>query len=262
VFALGEDRVLRVLDAGASREEIEERQDLVRELGTRGAPFLLPEVLEVSEVEGRWFTVERRLPGRPVSDQLAIIEGPERELLVEHHLDAAAALGSLHLGPRGWFGELIGDDAVRASSWRAYLRDRAARSLRASTMTAEVAHVRPALLAEQLPDTAAPSFVHLDAFAGNMLAVGSTITSVIDFGRSCVVGDARLDPLSVAVYLSSREITPTATARDVEVARSWLRSAGLDEWFEPARNWLAAFWSFATDDQSLWSWCRAVLFAH
>jgi len=43
---------------------------------------------------------------------------------------------------------------------------------------------------------------------------------------------------------------------------SWLRSAGLDQWFEPARRWLAAFWSFAVDDPFVLRWCRSVLLEH
>jgi hypothetical protein len=39
-----------------------------------------------------------------------------------------------------------------------------------------------------------------------------------------------------------------------------LRSAGLDEWYEPARRWLAAFWSFAVDDPAVHEWCEMVLF--
>jgi hypothetical protein len=53
----------------------------------------------------------------------------------------------------------------------------------------------------------AKSFVHLDAFAGNMLAEGSVVSAVTDFGVTAEAGDARLDPLTAPVYLSAPEIT-------------------------------------------------------
>jgi hypothetical protein len=94
-----------------------------------------------------------------------------------------------------------------------------------------------------------------------MLTDGRRITAVIDIGSTSVAGDRRLDPLSVAVYLASPEITPVAGSDDVDVARSWLRCAGLDDWFEPARRWLAGYWSFAIDDPVVLRWCRSVLLA-
>jgi aminoglycoside phosphotransferase (APT) family kinase protein len=119
--------------------------------------------------------------------------------------------------------------------------------------------VDPAALAADLPDTGRTAFVHLDAFAGNMLAVDGEISAVLDIGTTSVAGDRRLDPLATAVYLSSPEISGAVTPQDLEVARSWLRAAGLDDWFEPARRWLAAYWSFALDDRPLQQWCHSVL---
>jgi hypothetical protein len=101
--------------------------------------------------------------------------------------------------------------------------------------------------------------VHLDAFAGNMLTDGARITAVLDIGVTSIAGDGRLDPLSAAVYLASPDITPTATPADADVAMSWLRNAGLFEWFEPARRWLAGFWSAAYDDPRVLKFCQGVL---
>jgi aminoglycoside phosphotransferase (APT) family kinase protein len=117
----------------------------------------------------------------------------------------------------------------------------------------------PQELADRLPGPEAPSFVHLDAFTGNVLTDGESITAVIDIGVTSVVGDRRLDPLSAVVYLDSPRITPSATTRDREVALGWLRARGLSEWLEPARRWLGAFWSSAVDDPTVAVWCREVL---
>jgi len=260
VYALDDHRVVRVLHAARDVETIHQRQALVDELASHGAPFELPELIEVGEVDGRHFAVERRLPGRSVMAQLEALDGAERDLLVERHLEATKALGRLHLEPRGWFGDLVAPNPVRAPSWRAYLEQRAAKSLRLSTPAFRA--IDPASLVQSLPEAAAPAFVHLDAFAGNMLARGSTITAVLDIGLTSAVGDARLDPLASAVYLASPQITPVATSRDVDVGMSWLRGAGLAEWFEPARRWLAAFWCSAVDDVRLHQWCRSVLVDH
>jgi aminoglycoside phosphotransferase (APT) family kinase protein len=256
VYALGNDRILRVLHIGGRVQDIGRRRGLVDQLARARPPFALPQVLEVGEYGDRVFAVERRHPGRSVLDALGTA-GEGRGRLVEHYLEAAAALGDLHLDRRPTFGDLIADDPITTSTWRDYLFERAAVNL--SRSTADFRSIDPAALADDLPEAAGPAFVHLDAFAGNMLTDGTAITAVIDIGSSSVAGDRRLDPLSAAVYLAAPEITPAVRSADVDVARSWLRTAGLDEWFDPARRWLAAFWSAAIDDPNVLRWCRGVL---
>ncbi len=261
VFALDDKRVLRVMWEGTEPAVVQARQALVDELAAGGEPLFLPELGDVGEVEGRWYAIERRLPGRPVAEVLATLSGRERDLLVERYMETTATLGDLHLKPRPYWGELIGQHPVRAETWRDYLRLRAVRSLgSAGLLLPEDGPERLASeLAAALPWTEDAAFVHLDAFAGNVLAVGTGVTAVIDIGVTSVAGDRRLDPLSAAVYLAVPQITPTAVPRDIDVAVSWLRAAGLEQWLPAARDWLAAYWSFAVSDRKLHAWCREVL---
>ena len=261
VFALDDERALRVLWEGAEPAVLRARQALVDELAAGGAPFSLPELDKVGEVGGRWYAIERRLRGRPVAEVLATLSGRERDLLVERYMETTAALGDLPLAPRPYWGELIGQSAVRAQTWGAYLRVRAAHSLQAAGpfVPGDGPERLARELAAALPGTEEAAFVHLDAFAGNVLAVGTGITAVIDISVTAVAGDRRLDPLSAAVYLAAPQITPAATPRDIDVAMSWLRAAALEQWLPPARDWLAAFWSFAVSDQKLHEWCGAIL---
>jgi hypothetical protein len=257
VYALDDARVVRVLHEGGRADHIERRQRLVDELARAQHTFALPEVLDVGEVAGRVFAIERRPEGRSLMDELAHIEGAARARLIEAHLDAAAALGDLHLEPRHGYGDLIADDGITTSTWRAYLAARASANLAAAT--GELGAIDPMAVCGDLPEPVAAEFVHLDAFAGNMLTDGTRITAVLDIGPTSVAGDRRLDPLSAAVYLASSDITPVATPADVDVAMSWLRAAGLYDWFVPAQRWLAAFWAFAVDDPRVLRFCRAVL---
>lgn len=260
VYALGDDRVLRILHAGGRAEDIGRRQHLVDELSRARPAFALPQVLDVGETAGRVFAIERRLPGRSVLGALKSCTGNERRQLVERHLDTAAALGDLHLDQRHVFGDLVCDDPITTSTWRAYLAERAAANLARSV--SDFWSIDSERLADELPEATGPAFVHLDAFVGNMLTDGTRITAVIDIGSTSVAGDRRLDPLSAAVYLAAPEITPVATPADIDVAMSWLRAVDLQEWFDPARRWLAAFWSFAVDDPNVLRWCRRILLDH
>jgi aminoglycoside phosphotransferase (APT) family kinase protein len=257
VFAIDDERVVRVLHPGGDAKHLSRRQRLVDELVRSQPRYALPQVLEVGELDGRVYAIERRLAGRSVLDELQTVSGPARRRLVEAHLDTAAALGDLHLEPRATYGDLISDEPIRAPTWRAYLEEKVAANLARSTPA--LRNLDPAALAAPFAEPPTPSFVHLDAFAGNMLTDGSRITAVIDIGVTSVYGDRRFDPLSVAAYLSAPAVTPMATPADADVAMGWLRNAGLSEWFEPVRRWLAAYWSFALDDAALHAWCHTVL---
>ena len=233
------------------------RKTLVDELARSRPSFALPEVLDVGRIGERVYAVERRLPGRSVLDELATIRGPRRARLVEAYMDVVGALGDLALETRAGFGDLMSGAPITTTTWRGFLEDRAGANL--SRSLPEFAAVDARAIAAQLPDAPRADFVHLDAFAGNVLTDGTRITAVLDVGATSLAGDRRIDPLSAAVYLASPTITPVATAADVAVARSWLRAAGLDGWFEPARRWLGAYWSFAFDDPKVLRFCRQVL---
>jgi Ser/Thr protein kinase RdoA (MazF antagonist) len=257
VYALDVRHVLRIHHAGTSQALAAGRSALLVELAQSAArvPFALPRVVETRVVAQRLVTVEARLPGHPLNVVLGEARGAERVGLIRAYLDAAARIADLAVR-RPWYGELLAEGAIRATTFRAYLQQRAARSLAAAGT--EFAHVDAAQLAQALPEPAEASLVHLDAFPGNMLSDGRTITAVLDFSQMAMVGDRRLDPLTAVAYLDAA-ITPEATDADRAVAQTWLAERRLGALYQPARRWVAAYWSFAQDDQRLWQWCRAIL---
>jgi Ser/Thr protein kinase RdoA (MazF antagonist) len=257
VFALDNDRVARINRPGADRAQADSRTTLLEELRQSNdkIPFAIPQVLDTREVDGIIITIERRLPGRPLIDLLAEVTDEARPTLIRAYLEAAAQIGELTIR-RSWYGDLLSPAAIRTVSYHEYLQRKAARSLK--TAGPKFKFVNPALLAADLPKPEAKSLVHLDAFPGNMLAEGTVITAVLDFGASCLIGDRRLDPLAAAVYLDPA-ITPTATAADHRTAQEWLAKKGFAQHFTAAQKWIAAYWSFAIDDTNLYNWCRKIL---
>jgi Ser/Thr protein kinase RdoA (MazF antagonist) len=256
VYALDAERVARIYHKGAGRATVDARAALLQELSgsAHGVPFAIPAVLETLVVEGRIVTVERRLPGRPLIDLLGEAVGSTRSALIRSYLDAAAHIGDL-IADRPWYGDLMGGGAIRTATFGDYLAQRAARSL---AVGEEFAQIDPRALAAALPEPSAGALVHLDAFPGNMLADGEGITAVVDFGVVAIVGDRRLDPLTAVAYLTPA-ITPTATDEDRRVAHAWLEEKELADLFLPAQRWIAAFWSFASNDEPLYEWCQSIL---
>ena len=260
VFAIDAERVLRLPHPGITVDQLDERRWLLAAIASTRASVARPEVLEHRLIDGRTVVVERRLPGRNAIDALAE-EGTDREALIRDHLDVSRSIADLPC-PADQFGELIGEDAIKTASFGDWAAARLNVSLRRAGP--EFASVDPDALTAALiaalpePEPAHPRLVHLDAFLGNMLADRNRITAVLDFGSMSIAGPPDLDPLINAAYLDP-EITPTAAEEDRSVARAWLRQAGLVSAVEPARRWIAAYWTGAIDDLRVRQWCARVL---
>jgi len=257
VYALGSTRVLRLMRHGASLADAEARARLLNDIKTNAKhlAFRTPEVLEIYQIGDRVAVTEIMLPGAPVSKLLETSSGIERTRLIESYLDAAASISSIILPARS-FGPIMGDATLRSKSWAEYARARLLWSARRCPQD-----LYSAVLAEAetpLDDPWKPSLVHLDYFPANVLAAGDRITAVLDFGASSVIGDARFELWSAVAYLAP-EISPAASDADRHQAQSWLKERGLADGLIPAKRWLAAYWSFAADDNALMAWCRRIL---
>ena len=257
VLALDNERVARVNRTGTTQAQVAGRVALLDELGRSAAkiPFEIPTVLDTVAIEDYIVTIERRLPGRPLKRVLEKAIGEARATLVRAYLESAAQIGDIQV-ERPWYGDLLQANPIRTVSFRAYLEQRARRSLEAAGREFEVCD--PVQLAAALPEPDEAALVHLDAFPGNMLAEGETVTAVLDFGAPSIMGDRRLDPLTAAIYLAP-PITPEATDTDRSVAQEWLSARSLSHLYTAAQDWVAAYWSFARGDISLYRWCREIL---
>ena len=266
VFALDGRRVLRLAHPGTEPGALGRRRELLDRLaaGAPHVPFAVPEVLDQEWHADRAVVVERRLDGRNALEALSE-GGTDRGALIRNHLDAAAAIARLPC-PTSRFGELWGEEPITAPSFAAWALERLRASLAAAHR--DFSHLDPARLTDDLvralglddrtEGRAEPVLVHLDAFLGNMLASGDTITAVVDFGPMTIGGVEGLDPAVAVAYLAP-EITPSADDGDRAVARRWARDAGLSGVLAPAEAWIAAYWTAAVDDERLQRWCRRIL---
>jgi hypothetical protein len=248
VYALDDEHVLRVARAGATGLGVRSRAALLDELRSSvdRLSFSIPRVLEVDFVHERWCTVERRLLGRPLEDELAITRGTSRVELVRRYLSAVAELGELAIA-RPFWGELHEGDAVRAETWRGYLERRARLGLELGG--ADFSRVNAGELATPFDEPSASGFVYLDVYPGNVLVHAGRVSAVLDFGGGVLIGDPRFNALGAASYLHGA---------DRAAGEAWLAERGLGSTSD-VRRWLAAYWAFARDDEKLSAWCRAEL---
>ena len=214
-----------------------------------------PVVVGSGEWNGRPFQIEQRLPGQSLLEELHDVDGERRERLIIDYLHTATTIGSVAI-ERPYFGELAHPEPVRAPSWQRYLLERATRSLDSSLM----ANIDIETISNRLGDGDGHlGLVHLDYCPANVLTDGLQITAVIDFGYATILGDTRMNAVAAVAHLLAPEISPSVRPEDRHTVNGWLHDNALTEYAEHATQWLAAYWTFAHDDASLFEWCRSVL---
>lgn len=262
VFALDDARVLRRFRI--DHPSIPRRIELMRAVA-RGADSLEVEVPELLDHgvgdDGRPWFVERRLPGRSMTEALADVTGTQRDRLFRSYLETAQSLRRIEY-PTTDFGELIAETPLRSPTWPGYLSAALDRQLAVCDRTAypqltdldaRVADVRRDI--EHL-DVGHPSLVHFDYFPGNVLCDDHRITAVIDWSVLAVAGDPDLDVALAVAYLG---VTPTADGRDDEFCRTWLAEQDLAEVADLYERWAAAWWLPLDGDSRIRSWVASVL---
>lgn len=263
VYALDGKRVLRLYNHPcADLDGLLARNRFLDDLNQhKGAfPYELPAVLDCGRVGDRCYTIEKRIGGRSMLDELADCTGSQRHDLIISYMDAAYALRQIKLKPLGLdksmtYGELCRDDAIVTGSVREFMLRRVGASIEGSAFQLSASQLVGAL--GSLVGDSDSGLVHLDYFPGNVMAEGGRVTAVIDWGYSSVWAAERMNPLIAANYLFPR-ISPTATAHDQEIALSWLDEHGLLQFFEPMQRWLAAYWLFVKDDPVVVAWCKEI----
>lgn len=256
VYRLDHGRVARIMRSGALMADAEARASLLAEISA--APslrFRTPQLEQLMDIEGRVVSIEKLLEGEPVSTLLGTLNGPERTGLVADYLDCARAISTIRMR-REFYGPLLGEAGLRAADWNGFLRARLARSR--ALCPADLGAAVEAVMQISLPEPDRPALVHLDYFPGNVLARHNRISAVLDFGPSSIIGDARMEAWSAVAYLDE-ELSPQANNADRAQALEWLAKQSLMPDYQRARRWLAAYWSFATDDIGLMEWCRKIL---
>ena len=253
VYALGAERVVRVMKAPADIASEDRRRALLERLSkpAEALSFAIPQVLDFGIVGAKIFTVERRIDG--IAMDLALgHDMPHRAELVTNYMQAALDLGRIH--GAGFFGELGGADPLTAADQTSALASIAARSLASAGLTFD-----PTPCAAALPQPTRPGLAHIDYFPGNVMCDGATITGVLDFGYSTIAADARLTAIIAGACLHSR-LAANANDGDRKVADGWLAERGLAQYLAPTNVWLAAFWAFAyPDDPALEVWGKKQL---
>lgn len=262
VFALDEERVLRIQAPGGSAPD-RELKELLDLWSGCSLTVGLPRVLHQARRGSQNYSIEHRLPGVPLSRWLAETTDPQRRrAALISLLDAAGRLRELPL-PHDGFRRVL-HDRRRFASLPDLLRAQIEVGLRHSDGL--LAQAVPGLdrevgaLLERLgARVVRPAFCHADLAPSNVLVDDDgQVTAVLDVSAHALVADPVMDEVGAVAFL---EMTPYAA--NIVDAR-WLedelrRRLGTDAWLVDAyRRFYALYYAM---DHGLIPWSASQLTA-
>jgi aminoglycoside phosphotransferase (APT) family kinase protein len=268
VYALGRERILRLPRArGPSTPERATLRGFLDHLAGR-LPFATPEIIEIGPEDA--YTIERRLPGRPLSQFLKTADHTSRDLALRNYIAALDAISALEL-PEHPYGHVVAADGIHAEDWRTFIHETLSRFLSRNRLTIAREIGDPyglfdlaADMIAELPLAPARSLVHGDYFPGNVLIDDRMlISAVLDFGAYTVVGDPVLDHAVAALTL---ELIDESTAEDAQYVRAMVVER-YGERVLPALRFYRAYLAFSMADPAnseppypkLYGWSLAML---
>ena len=226
VYALDSNTVLRVFKDTSDQSRYLTNLDRLHEGCQRQVSYALPKVLEIDAFEGRYYSVEQRIPGRPLSLVLPGLSEDLRARALRAYLEAGEELAAVRMDSRP-FGELVVSEPLTDESWHGFLQRSMSRSLEASGhhLASDVEDL-PRVLStigdllayvDQRPDK---TLVHGDFFPANVMVDDDlAVIAVIDFSPLTIVGDHLVDVAGALMWL---EVVEGYRHRDSQVLREMI----------------------------------------
>jgi putative membrane protein len=268
VFAIDHDRVLRLYRDRheAPRQTAAQLQVLYQSWSDSDIGLELPLIIELGELNGRFFTVDRRFSGRNFSGWLQSADMTQRRAALITFLDATERLQHLR-SPVPGFARLIGDSAPQQFGTLVELlsnmlsgptqssRDHLERDV---PHVAEVWNQLHAALARR---SVAPAVVHGDVCPPNAFLSqgpqGPVVTGIADFSPHTIHADPLMDVAGALIFL---ELEPYA---DAAADAAWLEAVAVERhgreivrWIEVYRCFYGFYFSNAyASDPTLYAWC-------
>ncbi len=268
VYPLDPDRVLRVYRAGH-----ESAEGLVGQLRRAYGVYAqypiglqLPMIIESGRVAGRFYSIDRRMGGIPLTRWLPNASTDHRRQVLGSYLRAATALCRLPI-PAPGFARLFGRHARGFDTLAELIADQLSGVAHRLDDPPDFLQAEIARVVDELRHRdCAPVLVHGDYGPGNVFAArveGSMrVTGVADFSVHTLAADPLMDIAGAVTLLELEDYD------DAEADASWLRQQAVDmlasrmpaadvqHWLDVYRRYYAIYFS---DDRCVRPWAMSVL---
>ena len=205
----------------ATQEYLEKLVSFQQQLAQYSFSFDTSYIKQIGEVNGTFYTIEKKLSGQQLDTLIPDLNSPQRKLAYQNYYDAIKQINSIepkHLP----FGQIIHlSDSITAPTWSNFLLMKLAQKLekyekrlrnRITDYDSKVKFFQKLLSNDVQPQY--QRLVHADYYLNNVLVNSDLkISAVLDLSIHACVGDPRLD---VAGVLTWNDLTPGINPEDYE----------------------------------------------
>lgn len=217
-FGFSDNEAIRVFPE-APPDFVSELAYLYERLREDAFSFQIPRIYDVRTHHGVAYTIEAKLPGRPMGEVCGEADENARRRILRNYLNAIRELATVEWNDRDFGGLIPSTVWVTAKTWEEFLRRQLETSLRnigprLSAEFPDLSHTvsRLEALIDGSMSWERKSLVHGDGFPGNILIDDDgEVATVLDFGRHTLIGDPRLD---VAIAIELTEMIAGFTPQD------------------------------------------------
>ena len=258
IYALGTTQILRLPrpDPGVERQ-VRARANFTASLPPM--PFAVPQVREISMVDGQLVVIEDRIEGRAMAQMLANLSGPKRREALDAYLAAAETMAKL-TAPGQAYGDLLIEQPLRRARWADYLIARLQGAVEDEALAADVPGLagiaaRLAVRLNALPDPE-PCVVHGDIWPPNvMMNDALQVTGLIDFSFTTRIGDHVMDLAGAAHFIALNN--PHAADDHAYLMQLIATRHGPDaiDRIGLYAAWFAFSFAFNHEDKVIYPWC-------
>lgn len=268
VYDRGDNTVLKV-HKNTSWVFLQSMQELTRRLTRASLPFATPEIISISEEEGYFVTIEKRLSGISLSELFPSYSYEEKKDALRQYIEAVHALRVVDVHDISFGQIVVATDQVQADSWQEFLMakvrrqvERAGERLRSDVPNIDEIIARFEATTTQIFDASLEKhLVHGDYILGNTLFdTGKRLSAMLDFSANTVAGDSRMDLASAIMYIGdTRDPDGTLTEYAREVA-SGLCNEDMQRYVDIYSLYYALNFSDCyMNDPGTYEWCLNVL---
>ena len=270
VYALDDERILRVYERGADRGYVDRLREFYQRVGRHALPFEIPVVIEIAMHGDLLYAIEQRIQGSRMSDFLKKATGEARMRSLVSYVETAGRIQELPLEADD-FGELLLPKPVRQPAWAEYLAAHGRDSLSRgeADLSQDVPGLKDIVAAwerslDLVSDVTTPSLVHGDYFPGNVMVDDrGQVIAVIDFSPMTLSGDPRLDVLCALIFI---EVDDGYQSGDSETVRQLIaerHGEAILRLEDVYRTYYSLYFSpVKRSDPKLYAWCVKNLTEH
>lgn len=269
VYPLDEDRVLRIYRPGheSADQLVDQLERAYRTYAQQQIGIELPQILESGHAAGRFYTVDRRLSGSPLTRWLPSAPIDRRRQTLIGYLQAATVLGRLPI-PEPTFGRLFGSHTRSFATLPELIRDQL---VEAQQLIRRQGRDLPDGVVDRVVGDlhsreCVPALVHGDYCPGNVFGTEvdgrMQVTGVAAFSPHTLAADPLMDVAGAITLLELEDYDEAAAdaswmhEQAIGMLADRFAPSDLEHWLDVYRRYYAIYFSI---DDRVYPWAMSLL---